>query len=46
MKNVFMIFTFVFLAALSANASEKEVIGTWNFEAEQAPYEYQEGKAV
>ncbi|MCT4587034.1 MAG: hypothetical protein N4A71_04370 [Carboxylicivirga sp.] len=46
MKKFFAILAFTFAYVLTVQAAEKDIIGNWKFESEQAPYDYQTGKAV
>ncbi|MBR8535882.1 hypothetical protein KDU71_09970 [Carboxylicivirga sediminis] len=49
MKRAMLIFVSLVLVStmnLKAEGIEKEVIGSWEFDVEHAPYEYQVGKAV
>ena len=46
MKKVLIVFTVVFLTLISVSAEEKEIVGSWQLEAEEAPYEFQVGSAL
>jgi len=48
LKSVF-VFSVLILASLTLNAqksSEKKILGTWQFEAPEAPYEYSKGEII
>lgn len=46
MKNLIMIFTLACLSHLTTHAAEKEIVGTWKFKVNDAPYAYQQGEAL
>lgn len=46
MKKFIAFFALTFAYVLTIQAAEKDIIGNWKFESEQAPYDYQTGKAV
>ena len=50
MKNIAAISILLLMVFVSANAQDqqikKEIIGTWNYTADEAPYEYQKGKII
>ena len=46
MKKVLIVFAVAFLSLINVSAEEKEIIGSWQLEVEEAPYEFQVGSAL